>query len=204
MLFPNSEPKWAAVYENTLKKVPFLETVSSSRWNRNSDANSPTTITSVRATSLDQLDTFLGDKTNIDIETLLYQFSWIDTEIYKPKEVYEDFHFMGILTDECWVESSEDFDIPETCRKIHEGDRNAASKFLLAIHLERFNCKDPDLTTRNQIHKAFLSIVWNSTPFYSANDFLYLTENLNDRFEFTKEELLELKEATDKYRREEN
>ena len=56
---PKSEPMWASVLESTLTKVPFLEAASSTRWNQNSDAYSPATITSVRAVSLNLLEIFL-------------------------------------------------------------------------------------------------------------------------------------------------
>ena len=160
VLFGKSEPNWAAVFESNLKKVPFLEAVSSARWNLNSDTNSPATITSVRATSLELLDLSITNREDGNILLpLLARISAEEDSKYKIKEIYEDFDLLGILVnDESRVESSENFNIAETCQRIRYRNRNAAVKLLLAIHLERFDGKKLDPKPEIKFSKASYSL----------------------------------------------
>ena len=184
ILYPSKEPEWAAVNESTIKKVPFLDAATSSRWQQNDDEDSPVTLTSVRATSLNLLDIFLEDK-NETIETdniLLTMFTCSsDKNIFEvnPKEIYEDFDYMGVLVEDKFkVENCEDFNVAEACKQYLQIDdvcsdcdediddkfserlrkemrKEIAIKLMLAIHLDQFNCKDLDTKTLYLFHQVF-------------------------------------------------
>ena len=194
VLFGKSEPNWAAVFESNLKKVPFLEAASSARWNLNSDENSPATITSVRATSLELLDVSITNREDGNIFVpLLAKIAAEEDSKYKIKEIYEDFDLLGILVnDESRVESSEDFNIAETCQRIRSRNQDAAVKLLLAINLDRFDGKKLNPKTRNHVYEAFLFIV--SHPGTFNDTFCNITKPLYSRFKFTQNQLDKLDE----------
>lgn len=193
VLFREREPEWASVNESTLKKVPFLEAVSSARWNQSSDGYSPATITSVRASSLDHLDIILkikGEKEKF-LEFMFLASSMNDP--FVPKEMYEDLDFMGIFTGEAPdIKCIEKSDIAETCVDIRNRDKDAATKLLLAIYVERFDGKSLDLKTRDQIYEAFLFIV--SHPGTYNDEFVCSTKAMYEKFKFSQKQLDRLHE----------
>ena len=112
----------------------------------------------------------------------------------KPKEIYEDYSFLGLFVDDesARVESNEDFDIAETCQRIRDRDEEAATKLLLAIHLERFDGKKLNPKTRDQIFEAFLFIV--SHPGTFDHEFRGYTKKLYSRLKFSQKQLDRLHE----------
>ena len=208
ILFEDKEPEWASVNVSTLKKVPFLEAFSSERWNqKDGDENSLATITSVRASSLNHLDRILNAFENDKLpnslkfkeQTLLKFFQWL--EIYdcavNQREIYEDFKFLGVFTNDCkdlCIDLTEKFDIASACSQICNDDKNGATKLLLAIYLERFDDKSIDPKTRNLIYKALLFIASNNSDVTDTfkEDFMFY---FSKRFKLTQKELAQLNEA---------
>ena len=189
VLFEETEPEWAAVNENIIEKVLFLEAASSERWKQNGDVYSPVTITSVRASSLKLLNIFMPKDSHF-IENWETMFSSTKTDLSMKSfiENINDLNFLGVLgvqNDEFL--SSTGFNIVKTCNLIHLRDKEATTKLLLATHLGWFNGKILDLKTRDKVYNAFWYIV--SNPGIFNYNFVTNTRELYGDFNFTKNQI---------------
>ena len=114
-------------------------------------------------------------------------------DFFVPKEMYEELDFMGIFTGEAPdIKCIEKSDIAETCVDIRNRDKDAATKLLLAICVERFDGKCLDLKTRDQIYEAFLFIV--SHPGTYNDEFVFFTKAMYEKFKFSQKQLDRLDE----------
>ena len=102
------------------------------------------------------------------------------------RQVIDDLNFLGVLgvRDQELLSSEGDFNLVDTCRLVHAGDKRSAFKLMLAIQLKWFNGESLETKKLNQVFNALLHIATHPRSFKEVL-YGYELHELYDHLNFT-------------------